>query len=101
VKPRELVKMFRPVCVSNDAPSELKIRGSEDSAASSARLAVSILTCVSSDSTSAEYSARSPSIDPSSPGSGSPACGSSLVISASSIAERTSRSMPSRDRSDV
>ena len=38
---------------------------------------------------------------PSSPGSGRPACGSSVVISASSIAERTMWRMPSADRSEV
>ena len=77
--------MCRPMWVSNDAPSELEMRGSAESAASSARLAVSIFSAVSSASTSAEYSPRSPSMLPNSSGSGRPACGSSVVMSASSI----------------
>jgi hypothetical protein len=46
--------MCRPVCESNDAPSEFAIRGSAASAAASARRAVSIFSSVSSVSTSAE-----------------------------------------------
>ena len=71
------------------------MRASAVSAASSARLAMSILNAVSRPSTSGAYNRRSPGMAPNSSGSGNPACGSSVVISANSTAERTRCAMPS------
>jgi hypothetical protein len=77
------------------------MRGSSRNAASSARRAMSIFSSVARPSTSLEYIPRSPAMEPNSAGSGRPACGSAVVISASSIAERTMWAMPSADKSEV
>ena len=77
------------------------MRGSNESAAFSARFAISIRFAVSRDAISSEYNFKSVETKPNSFGSARPTKGSSVVISASCRAAATIWSRPSCDRSDV
>src|SRR5262249_45480992 len=97
--PSELARTLCPVDASNDPPSELVSRGSESRAARSARRAYSMRPSAGSEYTSSKQSWRSPGIEPSCAGSGSPAQGSSDVTLANPSAPWTRRSIPSRVKS--